>query len=119
MTRKLCAQNHPQPLLERLQVADSLWTRTKGLLGRQNLPENEGLWILRCNSIHTFFMKFAIDLVFVDRNLKVLKTYRGVKPGRVIFPVWHATSVIELKSGFLNKHPLRQGEQLHVDPTLS
>lgn len=108
-----------QTLIPHLEVADTLWSRTKGLLGRASLPETHALWIKRTNSIHTFFMKFAIDLVFVDSKMIVRKTYRQVAPGRMIFPVWRATSVIELAGGYLDKHPITIGEQLHVDHTLS
>ena len=108
-----------QPLLENLEVAKSLWARTKGLLGRAELLPENGLWILRCNSVHTFFMNFAIDLVFLNRKMVVTKTLPKVPPGRIVLPVWRASSVIELSEGFLDKHPLQVGEKLHVDSTLS
>jgi len=106
-------------LLENLEVASSFWSRSKGLLGRKSLPPTQGLWILRCNSIHTFFMNFAIDLVFLDKKMVVRKTLKGVRPNRLVLPVWRASSVIELSDGFLEKSPIRVGEKLHVDPTLS
>lgn len=106
-------------LVSHLEVADTLWTRTKGLLGRKQLAHDRALWIRPCNSIHTFFMKFSIDVVFVDAQMVVRKTYTHVRPNRLIFPVWKAASVIEFSAGFLEKHPLSIGEQLHVDHTLS
>lgn len=108
-----------QTLVPRLEVADTLWTRTKGLLGRSSLAADQGLWIHRCNSVHTFFMRFAIDLVFLNREMVVTKTFSRVSPGRMIWPVWRATSVIELSEGFLEKHPIRVGDKLHVDTALS
>ena len=71
------------------------------------------------NSIHTCFMKFPIDLVFLNRKMVVTKTIPAVPPGRIIFPVWRASSVIEFSEGFLEAHPLRVGEKLHVDSALS
>ena len=106
-------------IIANLEVANTLWSRTRGLLGRSHLPQDRALWILRCNSVHTFFMKFPIDLVFLNRKMEVAKTFKGVKPGRFIWPVWRASSVIELSAGFLEKHPLQVGEKLHVDPSLS
>ncbi|MGZ3722350.1 MAG: DUF192 domain-containing protein [Bdellovibrionales bacterium] len=106
-------------LLENLEVADTMWTRNKGLLGRAKLNPGQGLWILRCNAIHTFFMKFAIDLVFVNKKMVVVKTISRVSPGRITLPVWRASSVFELEAGFLEKHPLKVGEKLNVDSTLS
>lgn len=70
-------------LASNLFTADGLVSRTKGLLGRKSLPLGEGLWIKRCNSIHTLFMRFAIDAVFVDDNLKVVSIYRNLKPWRI------------------------------------
>ncbi|MBX3020838.1 MAG: DUF192 domain-containing protein [Bdellovibrionales bacterium] len=112
-------RNARSTLIPYLEVASTWWPRTKGLIGRTHLPDDQALWILRCNSIHTFFMKFAIDLVFVDRKMVVKKTYSRVKPARLVLPVWGAASVIELAPGFLEKHPVAIGEQLHVDHPLS
>ena len=86
--RLICASDG-KILLEDLQVARTLWTRTIGLLGRTSLPANQGLWILRCNSIHTFFMKFPLDLVFLNGKMAVTKTIKGVAPGRGLgHPGW-------------------------------
>jgi uncharacterized protein len=83
------------------------------------LPANEALWILRCNSIHTFFMKFPIDVVFLNRKMEVTKVLMNVKPGRLVMPDWRASSVIEFSGGFLESHPLTIGEKLNVDSALS
>jgi uncharacterized membrane protein (UPF0127 family) len=106
-------------LIPRLEVASTLWRRTRGLLGRSELPADRALWILRCNSIHTFFMKFPIDVVFLNRRMQVTKTFARVKPWRMIWPIFSASSVIEFSEGFLEKNPVRIGEELHVDRSLS
>lgn len=106
-------------LIRDLEVASTLWQRTRGLLGRSELPFDRALWILRCNSIHTFFMKFPIDVVFLNRRMQVTKTFTHVKPWRMIWPIWNASSVIEFSEGFLEKNPVRIGEELHVDRSLS
>jgi len=116
---RLVNKSDNKTLISHLEVAQGLWPRMKGLLGRKNLPADQALWIPRCNSIHTFFMKFPIDLVFIDADMVVKKTIAGVRPGRVVWPVWQATGVIELSEGFLQNNPLRIGEQLHVDHPLS
>lgn len=108
-----------QVLVSELEVANGFFTRAWGLLGRRGLPRERALLILSANSVHTCFMRFSIDLVFVDENLVVQKTMARVKPWRMTWPVWKATSVIEFGEGFLEKHPLREGEKLHVDPALS
>lgn len=106
-------------LVENLEVAKTFWSRSKGLLGRADLPFDQGLWILRCNSIHTFFMRFPIDLIFLNRKMVVTKTMAHVAPGQLVWPVWQASSVIELREGFLLKFPVGVGEKLHVDTALS
>jgi len=116
---KLYSKNTSKTLIPKLEVATSFWARTKGLLGRKDLPLDQALWIHHCNSVHTFFMNFPIDLVFIDRNLVVKKTISRVKPNRIVFPVLWASSVIELSAGFLENNPIAVGEQLHVDHPLS
>ncbi|HWU44051.1 MAG TPA: DUF192 domain-containing protein [Bdellovibrio sp.] len=101
-------------LIDHLEVATNFWTRGRGLLGRPSLPMDEALWIHRCNSIHTCFMRFSIDCVFVDKNLKVKAVYQDVKPWRWIFPVWGASSVIEMASGTSQQLQIKVGDELHV-----
>ena len=62
-----------------LEVADSGAKRNKGLLGRKELSPGEGLWILPCQSVHTFGMQFAIDLVYLDRKHRIRKVRRDRK----------------------------------------
>lgn len=101
-------------LLDNLEVAESLIKRGTGLLGRTHLEPNQALWIKPCNNIHTFFMKFAIDCIFVDRNLEIKKIVKTVKPFRMVGPYWKAHSVIETKAGFAEEKNLQIGDQLYV-----
>lgn len=119
MMLRLESKASNQTLVPHLEVADSFFGRMKGLLGRNSLPQDRALLIPKCNSIHTFFMKFAIDVIFLNPEFVVVKTMSRVKPGRIIFPVWRASSVIELNEGFLEQHPVRVGEKLHVDHSVS
>ncbi|MGZ3742240.1 MAG: DUF192 domain-containing protein [Pseudobdellovibrionaceae bacterium] len=101
-------------LISSLETAATEWARGKGLLGRKSLEPEQALWIRRCNSIHTFFMKFPIDCVFLDKHLRVKAIYHDVKPFRVVWPVWGASSVIEFPAGRAKQLNLELGEQLHV-----
>ncbi len=101
-------------LISDLKVADQFWSRTKGLLGTKDLSPEQGLWIHRCNSIHTFFMNYSIDCVFVDKNLVIKSLVKDVKPGRMLWPIWGADSVVELKSGQIEKLGFKMGDQLYV-----
>lgn len=103
-----------QILIPDLRIADRMWSRMRGLLGTRDLPAQEGLWIHACNSIHTFFMSYAIDCVFVDADLKIKALKKDVKPGRLVMPIWSAQSVFELRSGQIEKLGLSVGDQLHV-----
>lgn len=101
-------------LIEQLDIAESFWSRGKGLLGRKNLPANEALWIKPCNNIHTFFMKFAIDCIFIDKKMEIKKLAENVVPFRFVGPFWKSHSVIELKSGFIESKKLKIGDHLYV-----
>lgn len=101
-------------LIPELELACTFWARGIGLLGREGLSKNHALLIKRCNSIHTFFMKFSIDCVFVDKNFQVRAIYKDVKPWRLIIPVWGASSVIEMNAGLSAELKIKVGDQLYV-----
>ena len=69
-------------VVERLLVADGPFSRMRGLLGRRSLPDGEGLLIRPAPSVHTFFMRFPIDVVFLDRELSVVAVRPEVRPWR-------------------------------------
>ncbi|MFN7455361.1 MAG: DUF192 domain-containing protein [Pseudobdellovibrionaceae bacterium] len=101
-------------LLSDLQIARSLGARLKGLLFTKSLDDHQGLWIHRCNSIHTFLMGYAIDCIFLDQEFRIQQLRSEVKPSRVLFPVWGANSVIETKAGNIQRWNLTIGEKLYV-----
>ncbi len=83
----------------RAKVARTFRERAKGLIGTKDLPPGEGLLIERCNAIHTFFMSFPIDAVFLDKHDNVVKTVRGIRPWRfLVWGGWRARKVLETKS---------------------
>lgn len=81
-----------------VDVAGSMRARLRGWLGRGNAPDGRGLWILSCDAVHTFAMRFPIDLVFIDAGGRVLRIDRAVPPWRVRVCIG-AYSVIELAAG--------------------
>ena len=99
---------------ERCVVADSAWLRAKGLLGRKDLPPVEGLLIRPCSSIHMFFMRFPIDAVFVDQDMRVVSIVSDLKPWRI---AWSRGSkaVIELAAGEAARRGLRAGDSLALE----
>jgi uncharacterized protein len=96
------------------EIADTAWTRAKGLLGRRALPAGEGLLIRPCSSIHMFFMRFAIDAVFVDRQMHVVGLAANLRPWRM---AWRrrAHAVIELAAGEVERHGVRLGDSLVLE----
>ena len=86
----------PVVLAAQAELAENFFQRAKGLLGRSSLAPGTGLLIRPCNSIHTFFMQFAIDVIFLNRQGQVLKIVRNLRPWRLVWPIWGATQVLEL-----------------------
>jgi uncharacterized protein len=85
-----------QVLIERLELATSFWQRFRGWQFRALPPAGTGLLIAPCNSIHTCWMRFAIDVVFLDAMGVVLAVKPGVAPWRISMPVKHAKAVLEI-----------------------
>ncbi len=102
-------------LATRLEAARSSATRRKGLLGRDSLSSGEGLWIAPCESVHTFFMRFAIDLVYLDRKQRVKKVRNAVGPWRMS-ACWSAHSVLELPAGTIVATRTERGDSLEFAP---
>lgn len=84
-----------------LYLADSFWERLRGLLGTKQLPDNTGLLLMRCNSIHMFFMRYALDIVYVDRNFQIVKLVHNIKPWQ-ISGCWKAAHTIEVPVGTIS-----------------
>jgi uncharacterized protein len=99
----------------RVEVADRGPVRRRGLLGRRSLAEDEGLWIVPCEAVHTFGMRFAIDLVFLDRRNVVRKVRSSVPPWR-LSGCLRAHSVLELAAGTLTRMPVAPGDTLQLSP---
>ena len=113
MTR-LVNQAKGTVVAERLTVADSVWSRFRGLMGRKELPVGEGLLIRPSTSVHTMFMRFAIDVVFLDRSLRVVKLSLHVKPFRLAAAFRGAHSALELNAGVAAEALLEKGDQLEI-----
>ncbi len=85
--------------------------RMRGLLGSAPLKQNEGLLIVPCSSVHTFGMTYAIDLVFLDKQLTIIKTVKALKPWRMAASS-AASMVLELATDSLERLQLTNGQQL-------
>jgi len=96
-----------------VEVADNFWQRFWGLMGRKQLEDGRGLLLEGCSGIHTCFMKFPIDVVYLDRNFKVLN-YETVKPWKLGSLIKGACHVLELPAGAGNQ--LKQGQSIALIP---
>jgi uncharacterized protein len=101
-------------LVPDLEIASSSWARFVGLMGRAELPAGRGLWIEPCNSIHMFFMRFAIDVLFLDRAGRVKRVMLHLKPWRVSPIVFGSRTTVELPAGTLADRSL-QGRTLRLE----
>lgn len=101
---------------ENVELADTSLTRMFGLLGRRGLDAGGGLWIKPSSGVHTFFMMFRIDVIGLDRNLKVVKLWRCLAPFRVTSVSLKIQSVVELPCGTIKRSEIQIGDQLEIVP---
>lgn len=99
---------------EAVEVADTSAKRRTGLLKHASLPSGTGLWIAPCEAVHTFGMKFAIDVVFLSKKRRVLKIRPEMRRGRISLCL-RAYSVLELPAGVVEQTGTRPGDQLEFD----
>jgi uncharacterized membrane protein (UPF0127 family) len=101
-------------LATRADIADTSAKRRTGLLKRESLAEGEGLWIVPCEGVHTFGMAFAIDVIFLSKQRKVLKVRESMPPRRIALSLF-AHSVLELPAGVICATGTAVGDQLEFE----
>jgi uncharacterized membrane protein (UPF0127 family) len=101
-------------LSRNVAVADNLFKRMKGLLGKSEMEEGESLWIKQCNSIHTFFMKFPIDVIFLNKRNQVISTIENLQPNRLTRLYPKAVSVLELPAGTIEATATVVGDVIEI-----
>ncbi|WP_082797910.1 DUF192 domain-containing protein [Collimonas arenae] len=92
-----------------IRIARYFWSRAIGLLGKRSLAERDGLLIVPCSSVHTFFMRFAIDVVFIDRDGNVVRIVENMRAWRFAAGA-KAYSCLELSAGSASRLGLRAGQ---------
>ena len=109
----LCAMNQTKGvvLAPRVKAAASLWALTRGLLGTATLPSDEGMWLNPCRSVHTFFMRYPIDVLFLD--------FEGIAVSKATLVPWRisrwerrAESALELAAGTLSRTKTEAGDRI-------
>ena len=110
---RLFLKNDKSLLVENLKVAKG-FQRLKGLIGKKDLKKDEALFIPKCPSIHTFFMSFPIDVIFMDEDFKIVSMFEELPPNRMVFGGLKSRSTLELKQGQIGNLNLKKGDELYV-----
>ena len=113
-SRRFAVRNRTRgrTLAEEVCLADTPGSRLLGLLKETSLEPYEGLWVYPSQAVHTFGMRFPIDVAFLDRHLRVKRIYHQLVPWRWTRLVWRAQSVLELAGGVLARTGTEVGDEL-------
>lgn len=103
-------------LASQVEVADSFWRRLLGLMFRPALPPGRGLLLQPCRQVHTCWMRFPIDVVFLDRQGRVVAVHREMPPGRIGAVVPGAWAALELPAGTAAAAGTVPGDHLILEP---
>ncbi|MBT8352744.1 MAG: DUF192 domain-containing protein [Deltaproteobacteria bacterium] len=101
---------------KRIRKAVTFFQRTRGLLGRKEIKKDEGLYIPACRSIHTFFMSFPIDVVFIDNDNRITRVVPSLLPFRIAFGPQNTAGVLELPPGMLKHNRCVAGDKISFIP---
>ena len=101
--------------ISRIEIADSPISRSLGLIGRKDFRDYNGMLLKNANAIHTFFVRFPIDVVFLDRDFKVLKFVEKLSPFHFSPIVWKAKHTLELPQNSIKNHSLKVGDKIDLE----
>ncbi|MEO7908297.1 MAG: DUF192 domain-containing protein [Roseiflexaceae bacterium] len=118
LTIEITNQTRDCVLAARAELARSFWARGRGLMGRASLPDSYALIIFPESSIHTFFMRVPIDVLFIDRSDKVVGLREAMPPSRPFAGVapWRGRYVIEMPAGVIAATGTMLGDQMRLTP---
>ena len=114
-TQKMYIEGAPSsaPFLE-IRIADSFFTRLAGLMLQKKLPQGTGLLLVPCNSVHMCFMRFAIDVIYIDKEYKILKIVKKLKPWIGLSMCSKAWGTLEVTAGDAEYYSIEEGKRLTV-----
>ena len=110
----LVNQRTGEIVARQVEIADTRATRRRGLLGRDSLGASSALMLSPCFAVHTAFMRFPIDVVFVDGDGRAVRIVRDLTPWRIA-GAWRAQRVYELPAGKLQTRDVRVGDRLYLE----
>ena len=111
---KIINENNSEILADEIIVADNFFTRLKGLMFRKSLEEKLAMLIYPCNSVHTFFMKFPLDIVFLSKEYEVLHIIENMMPRKISPYIRKTKSVLELPAGVIKNTKTKKGDFLKI-----
>lgn len=98
------------------EIAETRVSRMVGLLGRSSLAAGDGLVIEPCSMVHTWFMRFPIDVLFIDADGRVVRAVDALGPFGMAWGGWHARTTIELPAGTLRSAGVMPGARVRIEP---
>ncbi|MGJ9457690.1 DUF192 domain-containing protein [Oceanobacillus sp. CF4.6] len=107
---KLINSQTEQVIAGKVKGAYTFWPRFKGLMLTKSMPENTGLHISPCPSIHTFFMKYSIDILYLNKENEIVGIEENLEPGKIGKRFSGAYSVIEFPAGTIKDTPTFSGQ---------
>ena len=107
LTRKACLANQ-------LRVADTHWTRLRGLVGAQQFTQGKGLWIIPCHGVHTLFMGFPIDVLYLSADNTVVHLEENLQPWRIAPVRLNAKTVLEIPAGTVRATGTTVGDSIEL-----
>lgn len=112
--KKIIIKKNSEIISDNARRADNFFTRFKGLMFVKEIEDNYALHITPCNQIHMLNMRFALDVIYISENGRVVKIDENVQPGKICKTVKNAKSVIEMKAFAASKHGINQGDVLEI-----
>lgn len=97
-----------------IEIANSFIERLVGLLLHKTLDEKNGLLLKNCKQVHTFFMKFPIDVIFIDKNNKIIHFESDMNKNRISKFIKNASKILELKAGTVNKYNIKINDSIMI-----
>lgn len=102
------------PVVKGIPISQTFWSRFKGLLGKKHFTAGEGMLLRPCCQVHTFFMAFAIDVVFLDKKGEIVELVANLIPGRLSPLYLKSYQVLELPTGTIEEKFLQKGDVLEI-----
>ncbi len=112
-TWRLLNETSGKTIVAELRIADGFWSRLAGLQFRRPLPSTAGMLLVPCNSVHTCFLRFPVDVVFLDSQGSVLAVRRNLRPWRLAWGPRKSHAVLEVLAGSAD---VECGEMLRIEP---